>query len=532
MFTRHIARSGASAHAVMLSATIASSFFAVQAIAAAPQPSTEIPESLRFALQRDLGVMPGQIPQYLQAEKRALHAQHDARNALGDSFAGAWLERNRLGDFELVVATTQQSKVQTARKFGNQTRLAQYNIAQLEATVALLDTTARIRTASGRGAVAVDSRIHSWHIDPRSNRVVVTTSPGANDAAKALSASAGADTRMLRFNTSELKPQPAVDVRNADRYNTSNSYCTVGFAVTRGSETGFVTAGHCVLPGAQVFGSPSNISFGTVMASHFPGTDAAWVRNENSTQWTVRPWVNLYGANDLSIIGNIEVPIGAAVCRSGTSSGWRCGTLVARNATVNVGGPRGGLVYGLHESTACGAYGDSGGPFFTTSGEAQGVYAAFNPPVGGTNNCNVSPTRSWHQPLQPVLNAYGLTLQTVPYCGRMTAGRVLTMGQWITSCDGRFVLIMQTDGNLVLYQTGVGALWATHTSLPGNQGANHIAVMQTDGNLVVYNANSQPRWGSGTWGRNGALLALHNDGNLVIYSHLGEVLWTSNTCCR
>jgi hypothetical protein len=88
-------------------------------LASTPALATEpadapVSNAMRFALQRDLGVMPGQVPQYLEAERNAARKQHEARAALGDSFAGAWLERNRLGEFELVVATTQQHRVAAA----------------------------------------------------------------------------------------------------------------------------------------------------------------------------------------------------------------------------------------------------------------------------------------------------------------------------------------------------------------------------------------------------------------------------------
>jgi hypothetical protein len=92
---------------------------------------------------------------------------------------------------------------------------------------------------------------------------------------------------------------------------------------------------------------------------------------------------------------------------------------------------------------------------------------------------------------------------------------------------------MQTDGNLVLYQSGGGALWATGTT--GNSGRNVTAFMQTDGNFVVY-ANPWsswiPLWSSGTWGQPGSYLALQNDGNLVVYNQYNNWTWASHTCCR
>ncbi|MEK6630718.1 MAG: hypothetical protein AABY89_08285, partial [Acidobacteriota bacterium] len=82
-----------------------------------------------------------------------------------------------------------------------------------------------------------------------------------------------------------------------------------------------------------------------------------------------------------------------------------------------------------------------------------------------------------------------------------------------TSIDGRFTLIYQGDGNLVLYY-GSSALWASNTSgtTPGR------AIMQGDGNLVVYDASGTAVWSSGTYGSPGAYFVVQSDGNLVIYS--------------
>jgi hypothetical protein len=97
--------------------------------------------------------------------------------------------------------------------------------------------------------------------------------------------------------------------------------------------------------------------------------------------------------------------------------------------------------------------------------------------------------------------------------------------QWI-SCDGRFKLIMQTDGNLVLYM-GARALWASNTV-----GCGGCVSMQGDGNLVVYDSGGQLPghgcWASGTNGHTPATLALQNDGNLVLYSGPTAV-WATNT---
>lgn len=108
-------------------------------------------------------------------------------------------------------------------------------------------------------------------------------------------------------------------------------------------------------------------------------------------------------------------------------------------------------------------------------------------------------------------------------CGVMTPGSALGADQAISSCDGRFSLVQQGDGNLVLYMAGKGALWSS-----GTQGtAGRTTVMQDDGNLVVYTPEGKAVWNSGTWGHPGAWLAVQDDGNVVIYQY--GAVWSTGT---
>ncbi|MGN6152058.1 MAG: M4 family metallopeptidase [Lysobacteraceae bacterium] len=112
-------------------------------------------------------------------------------------------------------------------------------------------------------------------------------------------------------------------------------------------------------------------------------------------------------------------------------------------------------------------------------------------------------------------------------CGILSPGTTLATGGSVTSCDGRFTMIIQGDGNLVLYQNGVRALLANYVF-----GSNHRLSMQGDGNLVVYNGSNQAVWHTVTYGNPGAYLAVQNDGNAVVYSSSGRALWNSQTCCH
>jgi hypothetical protein len=115
-------------------------------------------------------------------------------------------------------------------------------------------------------------------------------------------------------------------------------------------------------------------------------------------------------------------------------------------------------------------------------------------------------------------------------CGVINPGQGIGPNASWSSCDGRFRLSMQGDGNVVLYQSPVTPLWATGTVGSGI-GLGYALVMQGDGNLVLYSVAGQGLWASNTAGHPGAWAAIQNDGNLVIYQN-NQPIWASNTCCH
>lgn len=109
---------------------------------------------------------------------------------------------------------------------------------------------------------------------------------------------------------------------------------------------------------------------------------------------------------------------------------------------------------------------------------------------------------------------------------RLHANEQLKINDQLLSNNGLVRLIMQGDGNLVLYRTVDDvALWASNTP----QKPVTRAIMQTDGNFVAYSAVNQPFWATGTNGHLGAYVVLQDDGNLVVYDSSHRALWASNT---
>ena len=107
----------------------------------------------------------------------------------------------------------------------------------------------------------------------------------------------------------------------------------------------------------------------------------------------------------------------------------------------------------------------------------------------------------------------------------MQPGEVLSPDQPITSANGRYRFVYQGDGNLVLYDGGT-PLWASGTDgqpgrrlhhagrrqpgrsttpagsrsgrrTPGNPGSR--LVVQDDGNVVIYRPDGTPVWATDTW---------------------------------
>lgn len=110
----------------------------------------------------------------------------------------------------------------------------------------------------------------------------------------------------------------------------------------------------------------------------------------------------------------------------------------------------------------------------------------------------------------------------------LLGGQTLTAGHALASPDGHYILAMQADGNLVLYLHNGGfnlrPLWSTGTS--GDRGDR--AVLQSNGNLVLYDAENQALWSTNTSTAGCANLVMQEDGNLVLYNKKKPV-WASHT---
>ncbi|MEU8271352.1 ricin-type beta-trefoil lectin domain protein [Sphaerisporangium sp. NPDC049002] len=345
-----------------------------------PGPNPSGASSAQQALQRDLGLTPTQARIRQAHEAAASVVERGLRTRLADRFAGAWFDA---AEGRLAVGVLSAADADLVRAAGARPVAVQRSEKQLAATKAALD-----RAAGGAGR-----NVYSWYVDVAANTVVVSAAD--LDAARRFVKAGAVDAAAVRVSAGQA-PRPLYDIRGGDQYVINgNTLCSVGFSVSNG---GFVTAGHCGGTSSPTLGY-NNVTQGTFAGSSFPGNDYAWVRTNGD--WTPRPWVNNYGGGNVAVAGSQEAATGSSICRSGRTTGWRCGVIQAKDVTVSYSGS---LVYGLTQTTACAEGGDSGGAWITGD-QAQGVTS------GGSGNCSTGGT-TFYQPVNEILGAYGLTLTT------------------------------------------------------------------------------------------------------------------------
>ncbi|MFD9882282.1 carbohydrate-binding protein [Streptomyces alboflavus] len=368
------------------------------------------------AMQRDLGLTAAQAKARLVNEAEAGAAGGALRSALGRDFAGAWV--TGATSATLTVATTDARDVAAIEAEGARALVVRHSLGQLDAAKAKLDRAAKsTRTA--------DAPV--WFVDVKSNAVVVKAVKGA--AAHKLVKAAKVDRGLVEVQRTAERPRPFYDIVGGEAYYMgSGGRCSVGFSVTQGATQGFATAGHCGRAGTTTRGVNQQAQ-GTFRGSIFPGRDMAWVAT--NAQWTATPYVKGSGGQRVSVAGSTQSPVGGSICRSGSTTGWHCGTISQHNTSVTY--PE-GTISGVTRTTVCAEPGDSGGSYISGS-QAQGVTS------GGSGNCRSGGT-TFHQPINPLLQQYQLTLKTTggqdpgpgpgDPTGTWAAGSVYSAGDTVT----------------------------------------------------------------------------------------------------
>ncbi|MFS8197915.1 S1 family peptidase [Streptomyces sp. CWNU-52B] len=357
------------------------------AVAPEATPTSEAPASgaLIDAMRRDLGLTQAGAEARLAAEKTATATEPKARRAAGAAYGGSWFDAES-GKLTVAVKTGASSAtLDSVRETGASVRGVKYSARQLDAAKTRIDK------------LAAPEGVSNWYVDAESSSVVVgvVAAQRADNDVRAFLARARATGPVTVKETSSAPETFAAGTVGGDPFYTGNVRCSIGFSV----QGGFVTAGHCGGAGQSVSGWDRTY-VGNIQGSSFPDNDYAWV-NVGSGWWTVPVVLGWGTVSDQLVRGSNEAPVGASICRSGSTTHWHCGAVLAKNETVNYSQ---GAVHQMTKTSVCAEPGDSGGSFISGD-QAQGVTS------GGWGNCSTG-GETWYQPINEILNRFGLTLHT------------------------------------------------------------------------------------------------------------------------
>lgn len=309
------------------------------------------------------------------------------RSVVGDEAAGIWFERDggdaAPGTGRLMVGTWDAALAPA--------------LAALGATPVVRDGPRRDPAAAQR---ALDERtadrmpagLAAYGTDPRTEQLVlsVVEGPGALDLAGDLTA--GLDPAALRVETVPAPPRRQAAVVGGDAISDGTRRCTAGFAASDPAGAWVITAGHCTRGSSTWYAGPEEETLGSDPRSAAETTDVGAIPVEEGHAVPAVSGTPVTGARD--------APVGSSVCLFGATSGRSCGTVERTGMTVNFDGQQ---QYGLTSVAACAREGDSGAPYITADGQAQGVHTG----AGGPGNCT-----SYFTPIATATGALGLTLAT------------------------------------------------------------------------------------------------------------------------
>ena len=249
------------------------------------------------------------------------------------------------------IETTNAALLGKIRESGAEAELVKYSARQLDSTVDVLN----------RGERTASAAITSWGVDTATNRVTLTVLQGQRSAADAFIAKSGVDGSAVTVVETAEKPSLHYNVRGGDAYYIGGAArCSIGFSVNGG----FLSAGHCAaLTGGGALTGYNNVALGSFSRYSFPTNDYSYARVNSS--WTPVGQIN----NGTAVRGSTAAAVGASTCKSGSTTGWTCGTIQAKNQTVRYSE---GTVYGMTQTNAYSAAGDSGGAFISGN-QAQGL---------------------------------------------------------------------------------------------------------------------------------------------------------------
>ncbi|MGW6279148.1 S1 family peptidase [Kribbella sp. NPDC055071] len=300
----------------------------------------------------------------------------------------------------LVVSVSDSAAAELVRQAGAIPRLVRFTISQLNAVQDELNNLAKDSSAG---------KVRSWYVDPVSGTVVVSVPRGADDSITrrflARAEAKGDKVSVRRVVGRVTTTADDFSLRGGVQVDKNTGYiCSLGFnaRTTKGNPI-FLTAGHCTA-GKPSF-SRNGYVLGNTYSSSFPGHDFGAVGVIEG--WDQQGYVEGWGAGNIAVKGLANQTVGSELCKSGKSTGWTCGKIVARNVTVNYGNNR--IVRGLFQHTACVEAGDSGGANMTGN-YAEGITSGAALINGQCLEKSGQTNESYAQPIAEALQGTGSRL--------------------------------------------------------------------------------------------------------------------------
>ncbi|MFP5021437.1 S1 family peptidase [Pseudonocardia phyllosphaerae] len=253
------------------------------------------------------------------------------------------------------------------------------------------DPAAAARALTDRLGARMPAGLAAYGTDPRSEQLVLDVVEGPGSAGLARALTTGLDPAAVRVEQVPAAAHRQATVGGGDGITDGSRRCTAGFATTDGSARWLLTAGHCTRGSGTWYTGADEDTIGSG-ARTAQGADAGAIPvQEGDVSAT---------AGGTRVTGTRSAPVGTTVCLYGSTSGRSCGPVQRTGVTVNFDGQS---QPGLTQVGACAREGDSGAPYVTADGQAQGLHTG----AGGANQCT-----AYFTPVATATRDLGLTVLT------------------------------------------------------------------------------------------------------------------------
>lgn len=380
---------------IIVAAALAASGFAAVARA---QEAGPIDDYAVASLAEAAGISREEAVRRLENQGPQAELAEQLAEQLGDRSGGSYLDR-RSG--ELIVNVLDDRAAEQVRAAGATPRTVRYSMAELQGVSDRLDP---------QGVAGRSGLVTSIGVDPQTDTVVVTIPAAAQrEAAEFIEQvqSYGDRTRIEFSRDSVLEQQSTYVYAGGQTISSALGSCTAGLAAKDASNYRYMlTALHCVSGNAyNVYTSGQFFGQRWYQSQNYydMATVSNWNPNNMVQTATAGPWYNY-----VVIKGALTSIQNWWVCKSGMTTGWKCGYVTLTGQKVWVGGTV-GYEYNLTAANLCGQKGDSGAPVVFQT--LQGYWYATGIHSAGPAVCTAS-SNAYFVPVKFLLNTTGLSIVT------------------------------------------------------------------------------------------------------------------------